>query len=185
MRLRRAEEAIPALNPASKEILRRCSQLLVRALEENRRIAHNLRPSDLDELGLAAACRNFCREVQARTNLQIRCRFTRVEQRWPRELELNLFRIVQEALNNIEKHAHAKTVQLHVAVQGESLVLRIKDDGRGFSPAATNSGKRKGHGIGLTNMRERASSVGGSCEVKTALKQGTTIVVRVPSGKAH
>jgi PAS domain S-box-containing protein len=185
MRLSRAEEAIPALNPASKEILRRCGQLLVRALEENRRIAHNLRPSDLDDLGLAAACRNFCGEVQARTHLQIKCRITRVEQRWPRELELNLFRIVQEALNNIEKHAHAKSVRLQIAVQRGWLVLRIKDDGLGFITEAAKSGKRKGHGIGLTNMRERAASLGGSCEVKTAPKQGTSIIVRVPCGNGQ
>ncbi|MEY2429383.1 MAG: hypothetical protein QOJ40_2268, partial [Verrucomicrobiota bacterium] len=185
MRLRRAEEAIPALNPASKEILRRCGQLLGSALEENRRIAHNLRPSDLDDLGLAAACRNFCREVEARTNLRIKCRVARAEQRWPRELELNLFRIVQEALNNIEKYARAKTVQLQIAEQDDWLVLRIKDNGRGFDPGAAPSGKRKGHGIGLTNMRERASSLGGSCEVKTAPKRGTTIIVRVPCGNAH
>ncbi len=92
---------------------------------------------------------------------------------------------MQEALNNIEKHARAKIVQLQVAVQGDSLVLRIKDDGHGFDPGAAPSGKRKGHGIGLTNMRERASSLGGSCEVKTAPKRGTTIIVRVPCGNAR
>src|SRR5205814_7293019 len=104
MRLRKVEDAIPSLNPASREILSRCDQLLVRALEENRRIAHNLRPSDLDDLGLAAACRNFCKEIQTRSNLNIKLRITRIDIRWPREVELNLFRIVQEAINNIEKH---------------------------------------------------------------------------------
>jgi PAS domain S-box-containing protein len=180
MRLCKVEAAIPALNPAAREILGRCEHLLVRALEENRRIAHNLRPSELDELGLATACRNFCREVQTRTRLKFRCRISRGEQRWPREVELNLFRIVQEAITNIEKHARAHTAQLQIALQGETIVLRIKDDGRGFSPAAARSEKRKGHGIGLTNIRERALSLGATCEVKTVLKQGTTIIVRVP-----
>jgi PAS domain S-box-containing protein len=185
MRLRKVEEAIPSLNPAAKEILARCGQLLVRALEENRRIAHNLRPSDLDDLGLATACRNFCKEVQTRANLTINCRITRVERRWPREVELNLFRIVQEAINNIEKHARAKMVRLQIAVQGEMILLRIQDDGRGFKPESASAGKRRGHGVGLTNMRERAASLGGTCDIKTSQKKGTTITVRVPCGAAE
>jgi PAS domain S-box-containing protein len=184
MRLRKVIETLPSLSPASREILGRCDQLMVQALEENRRIAHNLRPSDLDELGLAAACRSFCKEVQTRTNLSIQCRISRIEQRWSREVELNLFRIVQEAVNNIEKHARARMVHLQIGLQGEAIVLKIKDDGQGFSTAAADSDKRKGHGIGLTNMRERAVSLGGTCQVKSTLKQGTTISVRVPLKEA-
>jgi PAS domain S-box-containing protein len=180
MRLRKVEDAIPALNPAAREILGRCEQLLVRALEENRRIAHNLRPSDLDALGLAAACRSFCKEIETRTNLSIKSRITGIDQRLPQDVELNLFRIVQEAFNNIEKHAQAKLVRLWLGFQDDSIVLRVQDDGRGFKPGAGKSAKRKGHGVGLTNIRERTASLGGVCEVKTAPKKGTRITVRVP-----
>jgi PAS domain S-box-containing protein len=180
MRLRKVESHVGTLNPAAREILARCDKLLVQALEENRRIAHNLRPSDLDELGLAAACRNFCREIQARTNLTMKCNIAPLGQRLPPAAELNLFRIVQEALTNIEKHAHAKTVRLRLSFQGDSVVLRIQDDGLGFAPQRSKARRGKWRGIGLTNMRERALSLGGACEVLSTPEKGTTISVRIP-----
>ena len=154
--------------------------MLVQALEENRRIAHNLRPSDLDELGLAAACRNFCKEIQARTNLTVKYIIAPLGRRLPPAVELNLFRIVQEALTNVEKHAQARTIRLRLSFQGDSVVLKIQDDGRGFAPQRFKTGKGKRRGIGLTNMRERALSSGGTCEVLSMPKKGTTISVRIP-----
>ena len=179
MRLRKVEASVP-LNPVAKELLARCDELLVQALEENRRIAHDLRPTDLDALGLADACRNFCREFQARTNLVVKTRLTRFAQRCPPATELNLFRIVQEALNNVEKHAQAGTVRVQMTFQRGSLLLRIQDDGRGFDPQMVKPARRKDGGIGLTNMRERAAILGGTCEVVSAPNQGTAITVRVP-----
>jgi PAS domain S-box-containing protein len=180
MRLRKVESHVRTLNPAAREILARCDKLLVQALEENRRIAHNLRPSDLDELGLAAACRNFCKEIQARTNMTVKCSIAPLGQRLPPAVELNLFRIVQEALTNVEKHAQARTIRLRLSIQGDSVVLRIQDDGRGFAPQRSKAGKGKWRGIGLTNMRERALSSGGTCEVLSTPKKGTTISVCIP-----
>jgi PAS domain S-box-containing protein len=180
MRLRKVEDGVASLNPAAREILARCSRLLVQALEENRRIAHNLRPSDLDEFGLAAASRNFCKELQSRTKLKVKYNIARIDQRLAPALELNLFRIMQEAVNNIEKHAHAREVRLRIAFHGDSIVLKIQDDGRGFDSRRSKAGKGKWHGIGLTNMRERAEFLGGTCTVESAPKRGTTITVRVP-----
>lgn len=173
------------LNPAAREILKRCDRQLVQALEENRRIAHNLRPSDLDEFGLVEACRNFCKELQSRTELVVKCTLPRRGQRLPPAAELSLFRIVQEAINNAEKHAHAKTIRLQIAFQDDSLLLRIQDDGRGFDPAMARAEKQRGHGIGFTNMRRRAASLGGTCEIESVLAQGTTITVRMPWKKTE
>jgi PAS domain S-box-containing protein len=184
MRLRKVEDGVVSLNPAAREILARCSRLLVQALEENRRIAHNLRPSDLDEFGLAAASRNFCKELQSRTKLEVKYNIARIDQRLAPALELNLFRIMQEAVNNIEKHAHAREVRLRIAFHGDSIVLKIQDDGRGFDSKRGKAGKGKWRGIGLTNMRERAEFLGGTCTVESAPKRGTTITVRVPCGSA-
>jgi two-component system, NarL family, sensor histidine kinase UhpB len=179
MRLRKVEACV-APNPMAKELLARCDELLVQALDENRRIAHDLRPTDLDALGLADACRNFCRQFQARTNLVVKTRLARFAQRCPPATELNLFRIVQEALNNIEKYAYARTVRLQIAFRRGGLMLRIQDDGRGFDPNAVKPAARKGGGIGLTNIRERAAILGGACELVSAPNEGTTITVRVP-----
>ena len=183
MRLRKVEDGVVSLNPAAREILARCSRLLVQALEENRRIAHNLRPSDLDEFGLAAASRNFCKELQSRTKLKVKYNIARIDQRLAPALELNLFRILQEAVNNIEKHARAGEVRIRIAVHGNSIILSIQDDGRGFDSKRGKAGKGKWRGIGLTNMRERAEFLGGTCTVESVPKQGTTITVRVPCGK--
>jgi PAS domain S-box-containing protein len=181
MRLRKVE-AMVAPNPAAREILARCDELLAKTLEENRRIAHDLRPADLDALGFADACRNFCRQFQARTNLVVKTRIPRCAQRCSTNTELNLFRIVQEALNNVEKHARAQSVRLRVAFAADSILLRIQDDGRGFATGASWVPKRKGKGIGLKNMRQRAALLGGTCEVESAPDQGTTITVLVPCG---
>jgi two-component system sensor histidine kinase NreB len=179
MRLRKVQDLSATLSPAAREILIRCDKLLVQALEENRRIAHNLRPSVLDDLGLVAACQTLCRELQLRTNLTVKCTIADLGRRLPPTVELNLFRIVQEALNNLEKHAHAKTVQLRLTAQEDSILLRIQDDGRGFDlDSAADKAQRRG--IGLTNMRERAAALGGVCEVKSILRQGTSLMVRIP-----
>ncbi|HVY72034.1 MAG TPA: PAS domain S-box protein, partial [Verrucomicrobiae bacterium] len=141
MRLRKVQAAVANQSPAAREILLRCEKLLVQALEENRRIAHNLHPSDLDKLGLAAACRALCHELHARTNLKVTCSVGRLTSRLSLTTELNLFRIVQEAFNNIEKHAEAKNVQVRLGVSGDEITLRIKDDGRGFDLARVKVNK--------------------------------------------
>jgi PAS domain S-box-containing protein len=180
MRLRKVEGSLPDLKPAAREILARCDRLLVKVLEENRRIAHNLRPTELDQLGLAAACTSFCNEVQLRTNLKFECRLISLSQRLPLDIELQLFRIVQEAVNNTEKYARAKSVKLSIRVQADSVVLKIQDDGQGFDAKTLKAGKKIRHGLGLTNMRERALSLAGTFEIKSLPGRGTDIVVRVP-----
>lgn len=180
MRLRRAQDIVSLQNPAASEILSRCHKLLVQALEENRRIAHNLRPNDLDELGLSAACRNLCQELQARTRLVVKCQLTRSDRILPPKVDLSLFRMAQEALNNVEKHAGAKRVRLQIAVQRGSVLLRIQDDGCGFNPAVTRSPKGARRGIGLSSLHERAATLGGTCDVVSNPKKGTTVTVRVP-----
>jgi PAS domain S-box-containing protein len=182
MRLRKVEELIAGTNPAGAEILARCEKLLVQALEENRRIAHNLRPSDLDELGLAAACRNFCDEVESRSNLKLKFSAEGLNRRLPPEVELNLFRILQEAVNNVEKHARARTVRLRMVREAEQLILTVRDDGKGFARKSSRQpgSQRTRPGIGLTNMQERAASLGGTCIFGSAPKSGTIVTVKIP-----
>lgn len=168
------------LNPAAREILTRCDKLLNKALEENRRIARNLRPVDLDELGFVEATKSLCKEVQSKNSITVECRIQGLNLRLDPAIELGLFRIVQEALSNVEKHAKAENVQVLIALDGGFLLLRIQDDGRGFDmPPNTSPFSKKG-GLGLRNMRERATSLNGSCEITSKPNQGTVIMVRVP-----
>jgi PAS domain S-box-containing protein len=176
MRLRAvAEESAATLSPSAREILSRCGRLLAEALEENRRIAYNLRPGDLDELGLAAACKSLCGELVARTKLKITCGITQSKKRFPPEFELNLFRILQEALNNIENHAAAHNVWVKLGFHARTVALTVVDDGQGFIPGASKPAPA--HGLGLANMRERAEALGARCEIVSVPGRGTSISV--------
>jgi two-component system, NarL family, sensor histidine kinase UhpB len=182
MRLCKVANLPGPLSSAAREMLARCEKQLVQVLEENRRIARDLRPNDLDELGLVEACSNFCQEVQRRTNLTVECQLAGLAglgERLPPNVELNLFRIVQEAISNAEKHARAKTIRLSMVLEDHDLTLVIQDDGCGFDLKASRSAKANGHGFGLTNMRERVTSLGGTCQIDSGPGQGTTITVRV------
>ncbi len=180
MRLKKVEQNLEGLSPAARVILSRCDQLLVKALQENRRISHDLRPSDLDHFGLFAACRNFCSEFQLRTDLAVQCRIPETKHRLASITELNLFRILQEVLNNIEKHAQARNIKVEFVVKGQSVTLKIADDGRGFDLKKAGPPKKRGHGFGLTNIQERAKVLGGTCKILPGSKKGTTITVTVP-----
>jgi PAS domain S-box-containing protein len=183
MRLHKVQDNLPELKPSAREILFRCDRLLIKVLEENRRIAHNLRPPDLDQLGLAAACTGFLNEVQSRTNMQIECHITSQVNRLAPEIGLHLFRMVQEAINNIEKHARATLVKVQIRLQRDEVVLKVQDDGRGFDPQNLAAGRKGRRGLGLTHMRERALSLGGTFTLTSQPGTGTTVHARVPLKK--
>lgn len=144
MRIRNVQESLPSFQAATREILGRCDKLLTDALEENRRIAHNLHPADLNNLGFAAACQNLCKEFQSRTSMDVQCRIALPgKDRLPPNIELTLFRIVQEAINNIEKYAGAKTAKLRIGLQNHSIYLKIQDDGLGLTRKKSRMIKRK------------------------------------------
>ncbi len=98
--------------------------------------------------------------------------------RFTPEIETNLYRIVQEALNNTHKHAKAKSVEVVLEKRGDLIVLLVEDNGKGFNPEAT---KNRRKGIGLIGMKERAALVGGTLEIESVPGRGTTIFVRVPA----
>ena len=138
-----------------------------------------LRPPMLDDLGIAVALEHFVQEWSA--NFGVRSEFhTRgfAKARLRLEIETNLYRIAQEALNNIYKHAQAKRVAVLLERRGDEVVLVIEDDGQGFDRIKTPGGGETG--IGLIGMDERASLVGGTLEIETAPGRGTTVFVRVP-----
>jgi two-component system, NarL family, sensor histidine kinase UhpB len=155
---------------------------LEKAIQEVRRISRNLRPSELDDLGLMPALRSLCSEFTERTGVAIDLKTARLPQGLPADLELNLYRIVQEALGNVEKHARATEAVLHLVRDGTVVRVVLRDNGRGFDPAQPRGRKRKGQGpgMGLVDMQERAAFMGGTCSLNSSPGEGTEIVIEMP-----
>jgi two-component system sensor histidine kinase DegS len=149
------------------------------AVADIRRFMFDLRPDSLDDLGLAATMRRYSSEYQDRTG--ITCRFNVVgeERRLGVELEEGIFRIIQEALTNAQRHARPKVVEVAVTTGAAEALLKIRDDGAGFDPNAPEpaDGRRR---LGLVGMRERAEALGGTLEVKSKPGKGTEIIGRFP-----
>lgn len=141
-------------------------------------LAWELRPASLDDLGLVAALEKYVNEWThyAETAAQFIAQIP-PDQRFTYEVETNLYRIAQEGLNNVHKHAQAKRVEVSLLRRDEQLVLLIEDDGIGFKPDEKTS---RATGIGLIGMQERAALIGGSMEIESAPGKGTRIFVRVP-----
>jgi two-component system NarL family sensor kinase len=174
-----AEKLSARGGPARSEALK-LRKLLGAAAEEVERISRNLRPGILDQLGLVAALRQTGREFAERTGVAVNFTGSDLTGRLPAEEELILFRIFQDALANVEKHARARHVAVGLTRRDGFAELAIHDDGIGFDPDR-RSARRKGQGdLGLLGMRERAASLGGSLDVKSHRRTGTEIVVRLP-----
>jgi signal transduction histidine kinase len=171
---------IPADADELHEGIERIGAIARRALDGTRAISHDLRPTILDDVGLAAALRWLAHEYSSRHGGSITVEIS-PEKPPPlaADLEVALFRIAQEALTNAGKHAHAARVCLSLSFTGQSAMLVIEDDGQGFVPDRQSTVDRD-RGIGLHSMRERAALLGGELAVDSAPGQGTSITASVP-----
>ena len=174
-------KTIAATNPAAKREAIHMRKMLGHIAEEVERISRNLRPSVLDELGLDAALRDTCTQFTAGTGVPVKLAFVQLSIRLPADSELAFFRILQESLKNVEKHARAGRVSVHFRKRGAFIELAIKDDGIGFDAERHSSSPSKAkRGLGLLSMRERAAYLGGSFKLVSVPKGGTAIQVRIP-----
>jgi signal transduction histidine kinase len=150
-------------------------------------LSRELRPTELDNLGLVNALGAFVKEWSQQFDIDAEFKFVSGESdtstNLSREAETNLYRIVQEALNNVVKHARASRVSVLVHLRREGVTLIVEDDGRGFDVQDVPSGDDS-HGFGMIGMRERTELLGGDFEVESGPEQGTSILVRVPSSRA-
>jgi two-component system sensor histidine kinase UhpB len=161
-----------------REALAELREEVARSLEGVRRMARELRPSALDDLGLVAALDGYTHELARRSGLGIGFE-SACGGRLPPHVELVLYRIAQEALTNAAKHARAARVRVALVREPGAVTLTVHDDGRGFDPRVIDPG----HGVGLFSMRERAELAGGSLHLSSAPGRGTTVSVRVPLGR--
>ena len=154
--------------------------MLGQVAAEVERVSQSLRPSILEHLGLGAALRASGTEFATRTGVAVGFDLVELSEPLPVDTELALFRIIQEALKNVERHARARHLTVGLSQQGELVQLTIKDDGVGIGPA-TQPARREGTGgLGLLGMRERATQVGGTLKLKSTSGVGTEIEVSVP-----
>jgi signal transduction histidine kinase len=153
--------------------------LVGRTVEEARSVIANLRPTTLDDFGLATAIRMQAEELSAE-GYETTYEETLGEARLPGPLESAFFRVAQEALANVRKHAHTERVRVALGRRDGSVRLEVRDWGRGFTPAEIKQGAGPGERVGLSSMRERIALLGGSLEVRSEPGNGTSVVAEVP-----
>jgi signal transduction histidine kinase len=163
---------------AGEARLTRVFDLLHHVEESIRRIAHELRPTILDDLGLVPALQFLAEGAARRSGIVIDVSGS-TQGRLTPAVETALYRITQEALTNVMRHARARRAMVEVERTPHEIVCHIRDDGRGFDPSAVVA-DGAGRGIGLEGIRERISTLGGQLEIASGPGRGTELVVRVP-----
>jgi len=168
-----------------QELLSRIAELrsqTMQTLEEVRKMAVDLRPSTLDDLGLAAALHWYTGDFARRNRIEVSFHESGLDARLTDDVEVVVYRIVQEALTNVAKHAEATRVEVSVALEGWNVLASVVDNGVGFDvPSIMRSRER---GLGLFGMQERVALLGGSFRITSLPGQGTRVVVTVPTHHA-
>ncbi|QGG47474.1 sensor histidine kinase [Heliorestis convoluta] len=159
-----------------REELQELKNLVKGNLIEVRKIIYDLRPMALEEVGLYGAIEKYLDDFAEKHNVIVEHRFLGKEKRLSTLYEVAVFRMTQEALSNVAKHARAKTVKVQVEMAEAAMTTLIRDDGVGFD---VQNAEQDEH-FGLLGMRERAALLGGSVEIRSNLGQGTTVMIRIP-----
>jgi PAS domain S-box-containing protein len=175
-----ASQSAPELSSSSRQKLAELRDLADQTVKSLRVHIQDLRPAILDDIGLVASLEWISGWVKSETNVDVKVFVDNEIPKLPPELELTLFRITQEALSNIRKHAEAQEAQICIGMVGAEVRLTISDDGVGFTvPSCTVELAGVGK-LGLTTMRERAELLGGAMVIYSEPGIGTTIDVRIP-----
>ncbi len=178
LRIRAIKDAAHGHGDLSAEIaaLEEVAQQLDRDVDH---LVWELRPTALDDLGLRAALANYIEDWSRRAQIHAELHTAGLStERLASEIETTLYRIAQEALNNIAKHAHARQVEIILERRTDQVLLIVEDDGVGFEPVGMDRQRR---GFGLLGMQERAALVGATIQIESAPGEGTTIFVRTPT----
>jgi PAS domain S-box-containing protein len=159
------------------------SQELVRQLhQEIRTTSYLLHPPLLDEIGLPAALSWYVDGLRDRSSLDIKLDISEEFERLPRELELVVFRLIQESLTNIHRHSGSKTALISVAREGKNICIRVQDEGTGISAERLAEIQTRGSGVGIRGMRERIQQFHGAMNIESN-SEGTTIIATIPLPK--
>lgn len=150
--------------------------LLDTSINEFRRVAHNMMPEALQKFGLDAAVRDFCADMNSNGHCRITYQSFEIENlRLPPTTSISIYRVIQELLQNVLKHAEATTAMVEISKSGEKLLITVEDNGKGFDPAVLTHAE----GIGWNNIRNRITFIKGVVDVVSAPQQGTSVNIEI------
>ena len=170
----------PRCPPAIAERLAEAQALIEQLDERVGEMALDLRPAILDDLGLVPALRWFVKGYTGRLKIDVALEIAGLEVRLAPEVETTLYRVTQEALTNVSKHAHATEVRIALRREADRITLSVEDNGRGFALNDVTGWRISPRGIGLLGMQERVAVVGGTFAVQTNVGQGTRLTIEIP-----
>lgn len=177
------ENSLPKDMAPVKEHLSRIKSMMTQALTDIRKLILDLRPSVLDDLGLAAALRWYAKSHLEASGVDVTLETRRLDRkRFPPEMEIALFRIVQESINNIVKHAGASQARLRLELSDNAVFLEVEDNGQGFDIHEVRMSRDRARGLGILGMQERVALFGGKFHIESHAGRGTRIRVEVPLG---
>ena len=174
--------ALEALSsdPAVEKHLSELSNEASETLDEVRKISYNLRPYQIDRFGLTESLRSMLKDLSAASLLNIKYAIDNIDGIIPKEFEINVYRLVQESLNNVIKHANAAAVNVEIRNNENEIVITVEDDGSGFDVEAVQSVENKIGGIGISGMIERAKISGALLNIKSIPGTGTKVILTFP-----
>ncbi len=181
MSIEAAEQSLAKSDDPMKDRLQRTKVLATQALDETHKMILDLRPVALDELGLVPAIRADAETRLQPRGIEVQVNVNGERRRLSPGLELTLFRIAQEAINNIARYANARRVDIAFGFEDSLVTVTIADDGQGFDLQAISSSEDKTRGLGLLGMAERAHLAGGSFHIESQVGQGTRLTITMPA----
>ncbi|GAX60328.1 integral membrane sensor signal transduction histidine kinase [Candidatus Scalindua japonica] len=174
------EKEIPDSNVSVRRRLADTKQLLSHTLQEIRTLAFELRPSLLDDFGVQSAIKEYTKGYSERTKIDVQVLGKKIVKRFPSEIDILLYRCVQEALNNVVKHSKATKVTIEIIADKEEIHMRVKDNGYGFDVKEVLEENKKSTSIGLFGMKERVALLNGSLKIYSERKKGTELAILIP-----
>ena len=173
-------DALPLDADEVKARLKRIQSIAIGTLDEIHKVIWELRPSLLDDLGLIPAVESYVETHLTAAGVKAHFETAGPERRMPTNLETAIFRIIQEAVTNIVRHAGAESASISIDFEETSIAVHIEDDGKGFDLDEAMRTTREGRGLGLLSMKERAALLGGGLNIKSRPGQGTQIDLEIP-----
>jgi PAS domain S-box-containing protein len=175
-----AQEHLGPIHPRAAAYVEECSKLIDQALAEVRTISYLLHPPLLEELGLAGVLPWYVSGFSERSRIEVSLEVPKDMGRLPRDLELGLFRIMQECLTNVHRHSRSSTASISLSLGNKQVRLKVEDQGTGMAATTKESGKRgRTTGVGLSGIRERVTNLGGLMQIRSG-DWGTAVEVVFP-----